>query len=159
MKRRAARELVLKVLFAWDLGKSDPYNILDQLCQEEEVDDGGREFTKKLVKGVLNNQEEIDAVLQKYSIEWDLKRMAAVDRNIMRIAFYEMGYTAGIPEAVAANEAIELAKSYGSKESARFINGILGTIIKDGAHKKVTPQRVVLEGVSQDDNSQNEERD
>ena len=131
MKRRAARELALKALFARDLGSSDPYAVLEQLCEEESAAKGVRDFSKMLVEGVLQQQEAIDQVISRNAIEWDLERMAGVDRNIMRIAFFELLYYVKIPKPVAINEAVELAKKYGGDESARFINGILGNVIKN----------------------------
>jgi len=83
------------------------------------------------VAGVIANLTAIDELIKKYTTDWPLDRMAAVDRNLMRIALFEFLFTQGVPGAVAVNEAIEVAKSYGSEESPRFINGILGNIIKD----------------------------
>lgn len=131
MKRRAARELALKTLFAHDVGNNDPDATLEVLWQEEPIDAGSRDFSGYLVAGVIQNQAGIDEMIRKYTIEWELERMAAVDRNIMRMALFEMLYSEKIPWPVAANEAIELAKKYGGVESARFVNGILGKIIKD----------------------------
>lgn len=131
MKRRTARELGLKVLFARDLGKVEPYTMLEQLAEEENSGDNAKNFSKCLIEGVILNQEQLDRTIKEYAIEWDLDRMAAVDRNIMRLALYEMFYSPDVPMAVAVNEAVELAKLYGSEDSARFINGILGKVIKE----------------------------
>lgn len=130
MKRRAAREMALKVLFAHDLGKTEPLFILEQLSQEDTLSDKSRQFVLGIVQGVVNNKEEIDNTIRKYTLEWDLDRMAAVDRNLLRIALFEMLYSETIPNVVAVNEAVELAKLYGSEESFRFVNGILGNAIK-----------------------------
>lgn len=131
MKRRTGREIVLKTLFARDFSKNDAFELLEHVMADEKVDEPGREFSRSLVEGVLSRQKEIDNLIKQYSIEWDLDRMAAVDRNIMRIALFEILFSPNMPEAVAANEAIELAKNFGSDESAKFVNGILGKIIKD----------------------------
>lgn len=132
MGRRVAREVALKALFAYDLGKNEPYTILEQLYEEEDTNDKSTsEFSRHLVEGVIQQQEHIDGVIEKYAIEWDLQRMATVDRNIMRMALFEILYLPEIPEAVTVNEAIEIAKIYGSEDSARFINGILGNVIKE----------------------------
>lgn len=131
MKRRTARELGLKVLFARDLGKVEPYTMLEQLAEEENSGDNAKNFSRYLIEGVILNQEQLDRTIKEYAIEWDLDRMAAVDRNIMRLALYEMFYSPDVPKAVAVNEAVELAKLYGSEDSARFINGILGKVIKE----------------------------
>lgn len=130
MKRRAVRELALKILFAKELGNTD-YNITKkQLYSDEEIDTLGQKFCNNLIEGVIENQDKIDALIKKYSIEWDIDRIAGVDKNIMRLAIYEIIYEPNIPEAVAANEAVELAKTYSTEEASRFINGILGKIIK-----------------------------
>lgn len=131
MKRRAVRELVLKALFACEVGKNDPAAILNVLWEEENVDEIAREFSAYLVEGVLAKLADIDKTLKEYTIEWDLHRMAAVDRNIMRMALFEMVYSNEIPRAVVLNEAIELGKKFGAEESSRFINGVLGKISQD----------------------------
>lgn len=131
MTRRVARELALKALFARDLGKINPIELLEQLYEEEKAGPTARDFCRYIVEGVVVQQDVIDSIIRDYSIEWDLERLAGVDRNIMRIALYEIFFAPGIPAAVAVNEAVEVAKRYGSEESARFINGILGRVIKD----------------------------
>ncbi|MFZ5753863.1 MAG: transcription antitermination factor NusB, partial [Bacillota bacterium] len=89
-----------------------------------------KNFALYLINGVVAHLAEIDKIIRQFAVEWELERMATVDRNIMRLALFEILYSDNVPEAVATNEAIELAKSYGSEESARFTNGILGNIIK-----------------------------
>lgn len=131
MKRREARELVLKILYAWDVGKNDADQVMEQLFNEENTTESGRVFCRSLVNGVIANLVAIDKLISKYSTDWPLDRMAVVDRNLMRIAVFEILFSDGVPSAVAVNEAIEIAKSYGSEESPRFVNGILGNIIKD----------------------------
>jgi N utilization substance protein B len=131
VKRRAAREMALKVLFAHDLGKTEPLFILEQLSEEDALSNKGKEFVLSIVQGVVDHLEEIDNTIKKYTLEWDLDRMAAVDRNLLRIALFEMLYLESIPKVVAVNEAIELAKLYGSEESFRFVNGILGNAIQE----------------------------
>jgi len=131
LKRRAAREMALKALFAYDLGKNEPGTVLELLYEEENADTGTREFCAYLANGAVMNIVRIDQKIAGYAREWALERMSAVDRNIMRIAVFELLFSPEIPKAVIINEAIELAKAYGSEESARFINGIVGNIIKD----------------------------
>jgi len=131
LKRREARELVLKILYAWDVGKNDADQVMEQLFNEENTTESGRVFCRSLVNGVIANLVAIDKLISKYSTDWPLDRMAVVDRNLMRIAVFEILFSDGVPSAVAVNEAIEIAKSYGSEESPRFVNGILGNIIKD----------------------------
>lgn len=131
MKRHEAREFALKVLYARDIGKNEPQLIMEQLFAAEKIEGKRQDFCRQLVEGVILNIDEIDQLISKYATEWSVDRMAAVDRNLMRIALSEFIFTDGVPGAVAVNEAIELAKEYGSEESPRFINGVLGNIIKD----------------------------
>ncbi len=130
MKRRLARELALKALFARDISGNEPITTLEQLVLEENVNDSTKNFALYLINGVVAHLAEIDKIIRQFAVEWELERMATVDRNIMRLALFEILYSDNVPEAVATNEAVELAKSYGSEESARFTNGILGNIIK-----------------------------
>lgn len=131
MKRHEAREIALKALFACDLGKNDVDFVLKQLLDEnKKVDENSKGFIDYLVKGVLEHQESIDTLIAEHSVEWKIERIATVDRNIMRLALFEIMYTPNMPAAIAINEGVELAKNYSSKESARFINGILGNFIK-----------------------------
>ncbi|MDX9872092.1 MAG: transcription antitermination factor NusB [Clostridia bacterium] len=131
MKRHAVREQALKALFACDLGRNDPAAALEMLWAEEKTNEKARNFSRELVEGVTAKREELDPLLERYTLEWKLNRIATVDRNIMRLALFEMLYSAEVPRAVALDEAIELAKTFGSEESPRFINGILGKIIVD----------------------------
>jgi N utilization substance protein B len=130
VKRHAVREIALKALFACDLGKTEPSTILEMLWNEEGISQGPRDFSKYLVEGVIINLDALDNMLKKHTIEWELDRMAAVDRNILRLALFEMFYSDEVPRAVAFNEAIELGKTFGGVESSRFINGVLGKISK-----------------------------
>ena len=136
MKRHAARELALKALFAYDVGKNEPGMIMELLFEEEIIDTTSKEFSVYLVEGVIENMATIDQMIKKYALEWALDRMPAVDRNIMRVALFEILFSPDIPKAVIINEAIELAKAYGSEDSARFVNGIVGNIIKDMPQRK-----------------------
>lgn len=129
MRRHAVREQALKALFACDLGKNDPAQALEMLWAEEKTNEKAKSFSRQLVEGVIEKRAELDALLERYAREWKLERIAAVDRNIMRLALYEMIYSAEVPRAAALDEAIELGKTFGAEESPRFINGILGKII------------------------------
>lgn len=131
MVRRLARETTMKALFAFDLGKNEPTDILTRLCEEDKIPSEAEEFSNYLLKGVLANRKFLDRVIGKYAIEWKIERIAAVDRNILRIALYELFFSENMPVAVPVNEAIEIAKLYGGDESPRFINGILGKVIKE----------------------------
>lgn len=131
MSRRKAREAVLRVLYQKDVGNTDPNKSLPQTIEELKLSDAGAEFARRLVFGLLGNLESIDDVLRKRAREWSLERMANIDRNILRMALYEILFMADIPESVSINEAIELAKKYSTEESGRFINGVLGNVVRE----------------------------
>jgi transcription antitermination protein NusB len=126
MRRRKAREFALQLLFQLEFtGKSyNPQTIEDFWLDKKEPRDV-RDFTETLVKGTLDNIEEIDKMIEKGTENWVLKRMAAVDRNILRFAAYEIFFRQDIPSAVTINEALEIAKKYSSSEAASFLNGVL----------------------------------
>jgi transcription antitermination protein NusB len=132
MKRRQAREYALQILFQIDftekkLGRRE----LDEFWSGKQENRGIREFAEELVKGTLEKLEDIDALIEKLAENWILGRMAAVDRNILRFAAYEILYRKDIPSAVTINEALEIAKKYSSSESAPFLNGVLDRLAKE----------------------------
>ncbi len=90
-----------------------------------------REFAEPLIRGTLAHRDEIDAKIRQYALNWDLHRMAVVDRNVMRLAIYEMLYREDIPPVVSINEAVDIAKKYSTPESGKFVNGILDRIKND----------------------------
>ncbi len=103
---------------------------LEEFWSDKEAPDDVRKFAEDLVRGTLNRLDDIDAMIEKVTENWLLKRMAAVDRNILRFAAYELLYRKDIPPAVTINEAIEIAKKFSSTESAPFINGVLDKLSK-----------------------------
>lgn len=129
--RRRAREIVLQVLFEEDLHPMrDEQIAMDFLFKRLSYNDSLIDFAKELLVGVRAHRAEIDKLLSKYSANWSIKRMATSDRNVMRIAAYEMLY-GETPGRVAINEAIDIAKRYGSLNSGAFVNGILDRMFKD----------------------------
>ena len=133
MIRRIAREVVLQSLFQIDFSKSEPEAALDAALAEhtEEGADKARPYAATVLAGVLANLAAIDAKIGSYAIDWTVERMSATDRNILRTAVYEMLYAdEKIAPGVAINEAVEIAKTYGTEESPRFINGVLGKMVK-----------------------------
>lgn len=98
----------------------------------ENVEEVG-EYAKELYQGVLDNKEEIDAVISSYSNGWKINRLPKVNLSILRLAVYEIRYVDNVPDSVAINEAVELAKKYSSKEDSSFINGVLGTVVRSQA--------------------------
>ena len=130
-KRSKARELALKFLYQIDIIKEDPEGILALFWQEHRVAKSVKEFTNQVVKGTLEHLSQIDRVISRYAQNWQLKRMAVIDRNILRLASFELLFLEDIPPKVSINEAVELAKKYGDLESSKFVNGILDKIHKE----------------------------
>lgn len=129
-KRTQSREFALQVLYQIDI-TGDNYDVsLDNFWQarEEAVEEEVKNFTRELIKGVIDNLEAIDKMIAKYATNWQLKRMAVVDRNIMRMSCFELMYRDDIPLKVSINEAVELAKKYSGPEASKFVNGVLDKI-------------------------------
>lgn len=134
MNRRKAREYALQMLFQSEFagkekGITYPEDFLPPAKEKEEM----KKFVDELVTGTIRNIAEIDKVIQGAAENWDLNRMAAVDRNILRLAIFEIIYRKDIPPAVTINEALEIAKKYSSLESVPFINGLLDKVARDCA--------------------------
>ena len=132
MKRRKAREYALQLLFQIDFTKRElDRKDLEEFWSGKKESRDIKEFTEKLVKGTLESLDEIDSIIEKATENWFLKRMAAVDRNILRFAAYEILHRKDIPYAVTINEALEIAKKYSSAEAASFLNGVLDKLAKE----------------------------
>ena len=129
MSRRRAREMAMSIVFQLDQGTSDLQEAVDFLQEENPLSGPALEYAITLAKGAWENRQQIDTAIQECSIEWKVSRMAAVDRNILRIAVYELKYVEEVPVQVVIDEAVELAKQYGSSDSSRFINGVLGAMV------------------------------
>lgn len=132
MSRRKAREVALQALFQLDFNDVDKVDALNAVLGENEIlSDSAREYAKKILEGTRNNLTEIDAVITKNSKEWKVDRMSGVDRNITRMAIFELNFNdEKIAPNIIINEAVELAKKFGSDASGKFVNGILGAMIK-----------------------------
>jgi N utilization substance protein B len=126
--RRRARAVALQTLFEVDMTAHDPERVLEQRIADCGTEHDGVEFARHLVEGVLGKLSEIDPLIREIAPEWPLAQMSPVDRNILRIAIFEMNHDPDIPIKVAINEAVELAKLFGSESSRRFVNGALGTL-------------------------------
>ena len=127
-KRRRAREFALQVLYQLDIRKERAEEVLHQFWKENDAEKEVQNFTNILVKGVEEKRSEIDKLLTEYALNWDLSRMSVVDRSILRLGTFEILFLEEIPFAVSINEAIELAKSFGTDDSFKFINGILNRV-------------------------------
>ncbi|MGH2537067.1 MAG: transcription antitermination factor NusB [Candidatus Promineifilaceae bacterium] len=126
--RRRARHLTLETLYEIDLAGHEPAEVLARHLQEQPMETGAYEFARKLLNGVLRFQEGIDRLIARYAPEWPLDQLAVIDRNVLRIAIFEFLIDSETPVKVAINEAVELAKLYGSDSAPRFINGVLGSL-------------------------------
>ncbi len=129
--RRTARECALQMLYQYDIGKQPIDEILDMFWEMNEHPKKVREFANELVEGSVERLKEIDRTIQQHTKNWRLSRMAAVDRNILRVAVYEFLCDKRTPVTVVINEALEIAKKYSTHESAQFVNGILDSIKND----------------------------
>ena len=126
--RHHARSLALQVLYELDCTNHPVDDVLNERLSSEPVLDETRTLTLRLVQGVLEHQQKLDVLIHRYAPEWPLDQIAIIDRNILRIAIYELTVDHSVPIKVAINEAIELAKTYGTESTPRFVNGVLGTL-------------------------------
>ncbi|MEE4356938.1 MAG: transcription antitermination factor NusB [Desulfococcaceae bacterium] len=126
--RRTSREKALEALFYMDIRQDISREALELYCLCFPLTEKTSDFFQTVTRGVMRNRSHIDTVLARFSDNWKISRMSCVDRNIMRIAVYEMFYCADIPYKVSINEAIDIGKKYGTDESGSFINGILDRI-------------------------------
>lgn len=127
--RRDARTLALQTLFEIDFTSHDADEIIGRHLEETHLPSDAERFLRTLVNGVLAHQSEIDDLIHIYAPEWPVRQMAVVDRNILRIAIFEIAIHAKTPPKVAIDEAVELAKTFASDSAPRFINGVLGTLV------------------------------
>ena len=137
--RRKSREFALQALFGIDITQQYDHETVEALCRMLDVPETSQAYFYELVKGVWVYYEGIDQSIAETSSNWKLSRMSPVDRNIIRIAVYEMLYKDDIPHKVAINEAIEIGKKFGTEKSGHFINGILDSLYKHFPNRK--PQR------------------
>lgn len=149
--RHLARTIAMQSLFLWDFQGKDIDNFKKItkkvfLNFAPHFDDKG--FVDSLISGVIENLTEIDAFITRYATEWPLDQITIVDRNILRIGVYELIYNKDIPSKVAINEAIEIAKTFGSEASGKFVNGVLGAIYKDILEEEKQNANVLQEAES-----------
>ncbi|MDP1544377.1 MAG: transcription antitermination factor NusB [Anaerolineales bacterium] len=127
--RTRARSIALQVLYETDLANNHlPGDVLKTRLEETSLSDDLAEFTRGIIFGVLPLTKDLDQLIAKYAPEWPLDQIAAIDRNILRIALWEFAVSRETPVKVAINEAVELAKLFGSDSASRFVNGVLGAL-------------------------------
>jgi transcription antitermination protein NusB len=127
--RHRARVAVLQALYEVDCTGHGPEQALAHRLEDSQLSDAGVIFAQELARGVTSHQERLDGLIARYAPEWPVDQIAIIDRNILRIAIYEILFGAETPVKVAINEAVELAKTFGGDSSGRFINGVLGTVV------------------------------
>jgi len=129
MDRSGARAAAMKLAYEWEMGGEGGEDTRLGLM-EIQVGESESDYMEKLVTGVQDNVQALDAVIEKYAVGWKLDRINKVDLSILRVAVYEMRYL-GLPVGVAINEAVELARSYSTPEAATFVNGLLGNLARE----------------------------
>lgn len=127
-ERRKARSLALRALYERDSIGHDPEATLTGLLEDEKLSEANAGFARELVNGVVTNLGGIDAKIREFAPAWPLDQLSLVDRNILRLAIFEILLDNKVPVKAAINEAVELAKAFGSESSSRFINGVLGSV-------------------------------
>ncbi|HSQ39638.1 MAG TPA: transcription antitermination factor NusB [Anaerolineales bacterium] len=137
--RTRARGLALQVLYEVDMANHPPVEVYQSRLEEMPLSEELAEFARQIVFGVLPRIPDLDLMIAKYAPEWPLDQVAVIDLNILRLAFWEFAVQRETPLKVAINEAVELAKLYGSDSAPRFINGVLGSLAE---HKDEIRQRV-----------------
>jgi transcription antitermination protein NusB len=128
--RRRARELALQMLFQNDLAGTEPDELFHEFQEWHNAPEATREYAKRLVLGAIQHRGELDSLIVRQADHWRIERMPAVDRNILRVALYEIRYETEIPPPVVIDEALEIAKRFSTPKSSQFINGILDGVLK-----------------------------
>lgn len=129
--RRKARVLALQVLYEIDGAGHDPESVMAQRIRDMSQPRAVESFARKIIRGVLENLERIDRIIMTHAPAWPIRQLAAVDRNLLRVAIYEMAIDGDTPPKVAINEAVEMGKTFGSDTSFKFVNGVLGSVLAE----------------------------
>ena len=130
-RRRRSRELAVQVLFQLEFHTDNPEKSFDLICENFESPKGIRPYARELVQGVCEHRAELDDLIREASENWRLERMPFLDRSILRMAVYEILFVSDVPPKVSIDEAVELGKRYGGKDSGGFLNGVLDRIFKN----------------------------
>jgi len=137
--RRKARELAMQMLFQWELGGHSPEHVISSFLHVQKIDREVESFARSLFEGTVSEVEALDRRVRAQAEHWRLERMAAVDRNLLRVALYELLHCPETPPAVVINEALEIARRFSGKDSVEFINGVLDAIRKTLPASHPTP--------------------
>jgi N utilization substance protein B len=153
--RRVAREMALRILYTVDVGKQPVDEVVSETLEANDLDERAAAFTRALVAGTLRNRKEIDAELDRLAVGFPTVRQTAVDRNILRLAAAEILFgVSDAPPGAVVNEAVELAKKYSTADSGRFVNGVLGTLVREVEARRgtsETPIEAETEEADEDD--------
>jgi N utilization substance protein B len=139
-QRRKARTLVIQCLFAADISKIPDNASMDWLNEENPLPNKSLNFARMLMQGVTENISSIDLVIRRFAPAWPVNQISLIDRNILRLALFEMIYFTDTPRKTAINEAVELGKLFGSQSSARFVNGVLGSAMAELETGELAPK-------------------
>lgn len=141
MSRRLARESAIQFLYSTDYNKNENIEVMLEEFKEDKLPDSIKsedvKFAEEIIKGTIEKLQDIDQLIQNNTTGWTKERIAKVDLAILRLALYEIQFRNDIPDSVAINEAVELAKKYSTEESGSFVNGVLGKIIRESGIKGV----------------------
>lgn len=136
MGRKVARESAMKLLYQMELNGDFSQDAVEVFFENNDSKLDENEYINEVIKGIKDNMEEIDSFIEKYSQGWKIKRIANIDLSILRIAVFEMMFKDDIPHQVSINEAVDVAKKYSTEESSKYINGLLGTFLKEWSEDK-----------------------
>ena len=139
-KRRKARETTLQILFQLEFNDITLEEILDEYWKNKKTEKDVKDYSRWLAENIVTHKDDIDRIIQSVSKNWRLSRMAVIDRNILRMAVFELFHEENLAPAIVINEAIEIAKKYSSAQAANFINGILDAIVKNTEIKMNLPK-------------------
>ena len=127
--RRRARALILQILYEVDSSGHTADNVLNRILVEEKLTEENASFVHELVTGVMQNKEKLDQNIHDFAPAWPVEQIPLIDRNILRLAIFEILINNKVPAKVAINEAVELAKTFGADSSSKFVNGVLGSVV------------------------------
>lgn len=148
--RRRSREAALQTLYEIEVGKAGQDQALEHTLEASELPEDLAAYAQRILEGVRSHQAEIDQIVGAAVQGYDYNRLAAVDRNVLRIAAYELHFEPAVPPAVSINEAIEIAKKYSTAESGKFVNGVLGRIVRESPKANWDPSQAPPETEPED---------